>query len=189
MKKLIQSLAFAITTYGFWASGGWGVAPDTVLWNMYAQSAIAAYSDNKDESESDNRHPLLIEDKREAPVPPPPARLFVSAEGRYAIQQGWLTGAEYTENKIATHGEAVAMIMQIASLYPEDILCFGEYDPEQPLTQKDFAQFLTVIFCDLLVEGILEPDASGGFDSNRVITLAEMARTAYRLRGLNPYMP
>jgi hypothetical protein len=168
MQRLIQGLILAITSYGYWASGGWGVGPYEVT------------------------HPLVIEEKREAPAHPPPARLFVSAEGRYAIQQGWLAGADYVENKIATHGEAVAMIMQIASLDWEtisiyDIIAGSDdefFDPDRPLTRRDFITYLNLVFYNLPEEGILDADAEIGFE--REITLAEMARAAYRLRGLNP---
>jgi len=117
-------------------------------------------------------HPLVTEPEREAPPEPPPARLFVSAEGRYAIQQGWLTGEEYEENKIVTHGEAVTMLMHIAGL-----------DPTRPLTRQDLLTYLSFIFPDLPEAGILDGVA------DQEITLAEMARAAYRLRGLNPHLP
>ncbi|MCL2204734.1 MAG: hypothetical protein FWB88_12435 [Defluviitaleaceae bacterium] len=186
MRQIIQNLLWAIATYGIWAYGGLGVGADTVLWNMYAHKAIAAYSDEEMKKDSP-AHPLVIEAKREAPAHPPPARLFVSAEGRYAIQQGWIAGADYQENKIATHGEAVAMIMQIASLYPEDIIYFGEFNPELPLTRQDFTQYLRVVFHDLPEQGILDADANGDSDPQREVTLVEMVRAAYRLRGMNPH--
>jgi len=138
-----------------------------------------------------SRHPLFTEEEREAPPPPPPARLFVSAEGRYAIQQGWLAGADYVENKIATHGEEVAMIMQIAALDWETVSFYGilteneNFDPEQPLTRHDFLLYLSYVFHDLPEEGILDPDTDNS--PEKEMTLVEMARAAYRLRGLNPH--
>jgi len=166
----------AIVSYGYWASSGWGT-----------ESFMAA------SFEDEIKHPFYTEEKREAPEPPPPARLFVSVEGRYAIQQGWLAGADYVENKIATHGEAVAMIMQIAALDWDTVSFYGilidneNFDPEQPLTRRDFLLYLNYVFHNLPDEGILEPDADGGFDPEKEMTLAEMAKAAYRLRGLNPH--
>lgn len=204
MKKILQSLAFAITTYGFWSSCGWGVGPDIILWNMYAQSVITApknitaYNEPITPQESTittynqpETNPLLIEEKRETPAQPPPARLFVSAEGRYAIQQGWLTGADYAENKTATHGDAVAMVLQITSLDLETAMFYGfdaagfNEDPEKPLTQQDFINYLGFIFYDLPDEGIFE--SHNDATPEREITLIEMARAAYRLRGSEPF--
>jgi hypothetical protein len=179
LKRLLRGFLFGITTYGFWASGGWGIGPDIMP----------------------DLHPLIIETQRNAPAAPPPARLFVSVEGRYAIQQGWLAGEGYEENKIATHGEAVAMVMGITGLGTEDaqrrgIIALdpdGFFDAERELSQLDFALYLNHAFHmermpsmdinDFINYGILEPDANGNIDPERTVTLGEMARAAYRLRG------
>jgi hypothetical protein len=137
-------------------------------------------------------HPFYIENEREVPPMPPPARLFVSAEGRYAIQQGWLTGADYQENKIATHGEAVAMILYIAALQ-EDSEAYGiitftdndSYNPESVLTRRDFARYLGRVF--YLPDGEIAEMVIGNSDPDGNVTHGEMARVAYCLRGLNPH--
>ncbi|MCL2187711.1 MAG: hypothetical protein FWC16_01600 [Defluviitaleaceae bacterium] len=177
MRRIIQAIAavFATSTYALSGGGAINIAPATPLWTAYAETA------------AENAQPLAQEAKREAPPTPPPARLFVSAEGRYAIQQGWLAGADYQENKIATHGEAVAMIMQIASLYNEDITFFGEFDADTPLTREAFTHYLRLVFHNLPEEGVLDLDANGEFNPEKEVTWVEMARAAYRLRGLNPH--
>jgi hypothetical protein len=100
----------------------------------------------------------------------------------------------------------------IISLKPNE-----EFDAESPLTRRDFALYLSRVFHlpeegrrqyrpqDLCTgetaddeeayaaihkfvgHGILDLDANGNFNPKREITLGEMARAAYRLRGLNPH--
>ena len=171
MRKMIQAIAaaFAASTYVF--TGSYitpPIAPTTVLWQSYAQETIA---------------PLVNEPTRETPPTPPPARLFVSAEGRYAIQKGWLAGADYQENKIATHGEAVAMLMQMAALNEDVVVYFGNFNPDALLTHQDFMYYLHLVFHNVAIEGALDPYAHPEDE----VTWVEMARTAYRLRGLNPH--
>jgi len=123
--------------------------------------------------------PLVIEPEREPPSEPPPARLFISNEARYAIRRGWLAGDGYDENKIATHLEAVTMLMYMAGT-----------DPEMPLTRQDFLNYLGYLYPHLpddgMFEGVLTMHGTGDFEPERPVTLAEMARVAYRLRGINP---
>jgi len=173
MKTFFQNLAMVVATYGIF--GGWSFAPDTVLWTAYAQAVYA------------EANTLYPEAQREAPKPAPPARLFVSAEGRYAIKQGWLAGAGYEENKTATHGEAIQMIMQLTAMVPEDVVFFGDFDPEEPLDRGAFLSYLGIAFYNLPDEGILDMDISDVFDLEKPVTFGEMARAAYRLRGLNPH--
>jgi len=124
-------------------------------------------------------HPLVTEPEREPPSDPPPVRLFISNEARYAIRRGWLTGDDYDETKIATHREAVAMLMYMSGL-----------DPDTPLTRQDFLQYLGYLYPHLpeegMFEGVLTLHGTGDFEPEREVTLAEMARVAYRLRGIKP---
>ncbi|MCL2365266.1 MAG: hypothetical protein FWC71_11480 [Defluviitaleaceae bacterium] len=124
-------------------------------------------------------HPLVAEPEREPPTEPPPARLFISNEARYAIQRGWLAGDDYDETKIATHLEAITMLMYMAGL-----------EPDTPLTRQDFVTYLGYLFPHLpdedMFEGVLTLHATSGsgLEPERPVTLAEMARVAYRLRGV-----
>jgi len=122
-------------------------------------------------------HPLVNEPEREPPTEPPPARMFISNEARYAIQRGWLTGDEYNDNKVATHLEAVTMLMYMAGM-----------DPETPLTRQGFLHYLGYLYPHLpdegMFDGVLSLHATGDLEPDRPVTLADMARVAYRLRGL-----
>jgi len=124
-------------------------------------------------------HPLVAEPERQPPSEPPPARLFISNEARYVIQRGWLAGDDYDETKIATHLEAVTMLMYMSGM-----------DPETPLTRQDFLNYLGQLYPHLpedgMFEGVLTMHGTGDFEPDRPVTLAEMARVAYRLRGVEP---
>jgi hypothetical protein len=61
-------------------------------------------------------------------------------------------------------------------------------NPHEPLTRQEFMHYLAIAFHNLPDEGILDPDANGDFNPEREVTWVEMARAAYRLRGLNPHV-
>jgi len=60
------------------------------------------------------------------------------------------------------------------------------FDPEAPLTRGDFMQYLARAYITAPIENVLDADPDGDYQLYRDITWVEMARAAYRLRGVMP---
>lgn len=118
--------------------------------------------------------PSLAGAPTSATMPAMPVPVVLSDEARLAISRGWLSNNSFDENRFATHGDAVTMIMKMAALLPDSYtidhftdtvnhpdgayirkareygIATGEIDgcfyPDRPLSRQDFVLYLDRVF-------------------------------------------